>query len=794
VSEPFPGTSPTESPPRNRLNSWKDIAAYLKRDVTTVQRWEKREGMPVHRHLHDRIGSVYAFTSELDAWQLSRKLPLEEEPEEQAAGVPGKKNDERTKRTTDTRRRLALAGEALGDSADKPRFIETLPRRGYRFIAPITGVDGATRGTATGVSAAVPTRGWKMVVTVAVVVLATGIAGGLFWRGRQARHLTEKDTIVLGDFANSTGDAVFDGTLREGLSVELAQSPFLSLVSEEEIHQTLRMMERPARTRLTPEITREVCQRTNSTAALDGSIALIGTRYNLIVRAVNCVNGELLASTEAQASDKSHVLDALGKVALEMRRRLGESLSTVQKYNTPLEQATTPSLEALQAFSLGVRAQFAGDDVAPVAFFQSAIQLDPNFAAAYDAMGTETEVIGTALAVENIRKAFELRTRVSEREKLIIEGDYYNFVTGDLMKAQQTYILGEQIYPREMTFRESLGTLYNALGQYEAGLREHQEAVRLAPSSITYRFLIYAYLLLNRDEDAAVLARESHAKGLDSGLETTLYSLSFYRNDTAGMSRQVAAWAGKPGQDLLLALEADTAAYFGHLGRARELSRQASSSAKRAGENETSATYEAVAALRERLFGNAIQAGQRTALAKECSGGPDKYYAVALALAFTGDGSQGLADNFNGSFPENTVVQFNYLPTLRARLALNHANPQQALDTLEVVAPYELGLPGLWFYNWPNLYPVYVRGEAYLAAHQGKEAVAEFQKILNHRGIVLNEPIGALAHLQLGRALTLSGDKAKAKAAYQDFLTLWKDADPDIPILIAAKSEYAKLH
>jgi len=680
--------------------------------------------------------------------------------------------------------------EALGDSADNPRFIETLPRRGYRFITPVT--SEGREASATGAAAVSDKRAWKTAAIMAGVLAAAVSAGGLYWRSHRFPKLTEKDTIVLGDFTNTTGDPVFDGTLREGLSVELEQSPFLSLVSEEGIQQTLRMMGQPTNVRLTPQIAREVCQRTNSTAALDGSIALIGTRYNLILKAVNCVNGELLASTEAQASDKSHVLDVLGKVALEMRRRLGESLSTVQKYNTPLEQATTPSLEALQAFSLGVKAQFAGD-VAPVAFFQSAIQLDPNFAAAYDAMGSENEVIGTALAVENIRKAFELRTRVSEREKLIIEGDYYNFVTGDLMKAQQSYILGEQIYPREVNFRASLGVLYNALGQYEAGLREDQEAVRLAPSSMTYRFLIYTYLSLNRDEDATALAREAHGKGLDSSLGTTLYSLAFYRNDTTEMSRQVAAWAGKPGQDLLLALEADTAAYFGHLRRARELSRQASSSAKRARENETSATYEAVAALREGLFGNANQAGQRTALAKERSGGPDKYYAVVLALAYTGDGSQGLADNFNERFPENTVVQFNYLPTLRARLALSHANPQQALDTLGVAASYELGLPALWFYNWPNLYPVYVRGEAYLAAHRGGEAAAEFQKILDHRGIVLNEPIGALAHLQLGRAYAMQGDAAKSRAAYQHFLTLWKDADPDIPILLEAKAECAKL-
>src|SRR5882724_5155932 len=472
--------------------------------------------------------------------------------------------------------------EALGDAADNPRFIETLPRRGYRFIAPVTEIDGTTRGAATSVSMAAPTRSRKIVMTVAVVIVAAGISGGLLWRARQARRLTEKDTIVLGDFANSTGDAVFDGTLREGLSVQLQQSPFLSLVSGEGIQQTLQMMGQPGNVRLTPQIAREVCQRTNSTTALDGSIALIGTRYDLIVKAVNCVNGDLLASTEAQANDKSHVLDALNTTASEMRRKLGESLNTVQKYNTPLEQATTPSLEALQAFSLGVKATFGGD-VAAVAFFRTAIHLDPNFAAAYDAMGNENQWIGTALAVENTRKAFELRTRVSEREKLIIEGDYYNFVTGDLMKARQSFILGEQIYPREVNFRTNLGALYNALGQYGAGLRENQEAVRLAPSPMSYRFLVYTYLLLNRDEDAAALAREAHGKGLDSGLGAILYSLAFYRNDAPEMSRQVAAWAGKPDQEyLMLALEADTAAYFGHLGRARELSRQASSSAKRA--------------------------------------------------------------------------------------------------------------------------------------------------------------------------------------------------------------------
>jgi DNA-binding winged helix-turn-helix (wHTH) protein/tetratricopeptide (TPR) repeat protein len=684
--------------------------------------------------------------------------------------------------------------EALGDSADNPRFIETLPRRGYRFVAPVTGVDGTARGTAAGVSAAAAKRIRKIVIAAGVAVLAAGIVGGLVWRMRQARRLTEKDTIVLGDFANSTGDRVFDGTLREGLSVQLEQSPFLSLVSGEGIHQTLRMMERPANTRLTPEIAREVCQRTSSAAALDGSIALIGTRYVLILKAVNCVNGDLLASTEAQANDKSHVLDALGKAASEMRRRLGESLSTLQRYNTPLEQATTPSLGALQAFSQGVKNDFP----AAIPFFQKAIQLDPNFAIAYDQLGGAYGSIGErALAVENTRKAFELRGRVSEMEKLNIEADYYFGVTGNLIEAQRSYVLGKQIYPREPGFYGGLAVIYMSLGQYESALKEHREVLRLLPpDSVAFRFVAYTYLLLDRVEDAAATAREAREKGLDSALGPTAYLIAFYQNDTSEMARQVAATAGKTGEeDLLLALEADTAAYFGHLGRARQLSRQASNSAKRAGKKEASAAYEAMAGLREGLFGNTGKGLEQTRMAMTPSSGRDVYYGFGLASAYAKNAkaTQRFVEGFEKGFVEDTDVLFNYLPTLRAKLALIHSNPQQAIDSLEIAAPYELGLPAGGFYNWPNMYPVYVRGEAYLAARRGNEAAAEFQKILDHRGIVLNEPIGALAHLQLGRAYAMQGDTAKSRAAYQEFLMLWKDADLDIPILREAKAEYAKL-
>jgi DNA-binding winged helix-turn-helix (wHTH) protein len=680
--------------------------------------------------------------------------------------------------------------EALGDSAENPRFIETLPRRGYRFLAPVSG-DGREARTKS-------TDKWKigMIAGIVVVAGAVAVGAGMLWHSRQGRVLSEKDTIVLGDFANSTGDPVFDGTLREGLSVQLEQSPFLSLMSDEGIHQTLHLMGQQANARLAPEVTREVCQRTNSASALHGSIALIGTQYNLVVKAVNCLTGELLASTEAQASDKNHVLDALGRAASEMRRKLGESLSTLQKYNTPLEQATTPSLEALQAYSLGLKSWNENDALAAVSLFQRATRLDPNFAMAYWAMGwTYAAGIGeSALAAENLRKAFELRRSVSEREKLIIESDYY--LGGDLAEGRRTSVLGEKTYPREAIFHVNLGELSIALGQFETALKEHLEGLRLAPySSLHHRYVIFAYLSLNRVEDAVAAAEETHTKGLDSNLAPILYAIAFYRDDTAGLARHAASAAGKPGEeDFLLALQADTAAYFGHLGQAREFSRQAVGSAERTGKRETATSYYVVSALREALFGNTEKARQAV-IGRKPSVGHDTDYGFALALAYAGEANEAqvLAGDLNKRFPEDTVIQFIYQPTLQAKLALSRANPQQALDHLRVAAPYELGLPAFSFYNWPNLYPVYVRGEAYLAAHQGREAAAEFQKILDHRGIVLNEPIGALAHLQLGRAFAMSGDTAKARAAYQDFLTLWKDADPDIPILKEAKTEYAKL-
>jgi eukaryotic-like serine/threonine-protein kinase len=636
---------------------------------------------------------------------------------------------------------------------------------------------------------------WAAVAGATTLVIGLAVGGWLFFT-RKTHALTDKDTIVLADFTNTTGDTVFDGTLRQGLSVQLEQSPFLSIISDQGIQQTLQMMGQKPDAKLTPEIARELCQRTGSAAVLDGSITQIGTPYLLTVRAVNCSSGQSLASTEVQASDKEHVLDALGKVASEIRNRLGESLVTVQKFDKPLAQATTPSLQALQAYSLAVKtAEEQNDDAAAVPLFLQAIKLDPNFATAYRSLGESYSNLGESnLASENVRKAYELREHVSAREKLAIESEYHNVDTGDLEKAKEIFEVWAQTYPRDWLPRNELGNIYSAFGQYDKSLAEYREALRLNPDSgLAYNNLSQCYQSLNRLEEARATADEAKSKQIDSEqLHVNLYMIAFLQDDAKGMARHVAWSAGKSGvEDVLLASEADTLAYSGRLRRAREFSRRAVASAEMAKEEETSAGYEAIAALREALYGNAHEARRRTLAVLARSTGRDVQFAGAMALASVGDAAraQAMADGLAKRFPEDSIMQFNYLPTLRAQLALLSYDFTKAIESLEVAAPYELGATVSGF----NLYPVFVRGEVYLAAHQGSEAAAEFQKILDHRGIVLNSPLGALAHLQIGRAYAMQGETTKAKAAYQDFLTLWKDADPDIPVLIAAKAEYAKL-
>jgi eukaryotic-like serine/threonine-protein kinase len=639
---------------------------------------------------------------------------------------------------------------------------------------------------------------WTAAIVAVIVVAGLAVGGWLFF-SRKAQALTDKDTLVLADFTNTTGDSVFDGALRQGLSVQLEQSPFLSVISDEQIQKTLQMMDQKPDTKLTPEIARELCQRTGSAAVLDGTIAQIGTQYLLTLKAVNCANGESLASTEAQASDKDHVLDALRKTASEIRIKLGESLSTVRKFDTPLDQATTPSLEALKAFSSGHKIMFASGAAGAIPFFRHAIELDSNFALAYAWLGrAHRDLEENAAAADYTRKAYELRSPASEAEKYFILASYDIVATGNLLKAKQTCELWIQAYPRNpMPSTFLSGPIYPTFGQYENAIEAGREAVRVSPdSSVPYLVLGFNYITVNRLDEAKATHAQALGRKLDHPyIHADEYLIAFLENDAAGMQQQAAWSASKLGSESdMLALQADTSAYSGRLREARDFSRQAMISAVRADLKEAAATYFARSDLREALFGNLDEARHTAAMAMQHSTDQGVQFSAALALTYVGDDKQAeaLTADLARRFPESTIMQINFLPTLRAKLALNKRNTSGAIESLTAAAPYELGRSGSS--GWTALYPVYVRGEAYLAAHQGSEAAAEFQKILDHRGIVLNGPVGAVAHLQIGRAYAMQGDTAKAKAAYQDFLTLWKDADPDIPVLIAAKAEYAKLH
>jgi DNA-binding winged helix-turn-helix (wHTH) protein/tetratricopeptide (TPR) repeat protein len=674
---------------------------------------------------------------------------------------------------------------ALVDNAENPRYVETIPRRGYRFIGTVACPKPAPKSA---------WSRWASVIGASVVVV--GLAAGCLWwlNGRKAHALSPTDTVVLTDFVNTTGDAVFDGTLREGLAVQLQQSPFLSLISDERIHQTLHLMGRPAGAKLTPEIARELCVRTGSAAFLEGSITQVGTRYDVILKAANCSNGESLASTEAQASDKSHVLDALGKASSELRTKLGESLSTVKKFDMPLVQAATPSLEALQAYSLGIKALTGEvDSVAAAALFQRAIKLDPDFADAYVMLGYCYSNSGeNGRASENVRKAFDLLNHMSGPEKFQIEGDYELLVTGNLGKAQRAFEVAAQTYPRAWFPPLALGNIDAELGDYERSLEKFRRSFRLDANGLTYWGLAGTYVVLNRLEEARATAEEARSNGGVDYFHNIYYMLAFLQNDTAGMQQEVAWATGKTGEHELLGFEANTSAYFGRMQRSREFSRRVVASAERADEKEAAASCEAEYAVTEALFGNRVEARNKATAALRLSTGRDVQYAAALARALAEDsaGAVSLVDDLVKRFPEDTIIQLNYSPTVHAQVSLNMKNVARAFNDLQISAPYELGLtPAASL----SLYPVFVHGQAYLAARQGSEAVAEFQKILDHRGAVLNEAIVPLAHLGLARAYALQGDTSKAGAAYNDFLTLWKDADPDIPILKQAKAEYAKL-
>jgi serine/threonine protein kinase/Flp pilus assembly protein TadD len=637
---------------------------------------------------------------------------------------------------------------------------------------------------------------WKVVMPATITVLAL-IAGGYFYFHRTP-NLTDKDTIVLADFTNTTGDPVFDGALRQGLAVQLEQSPFLSLISEKRIHQGLRLMGQPADAKLTPEIARELCQRIGSAAVIDGSIAQIGTQYLLTLKAVNCVSGESLASTEAQASDKNHVLDALGTTASEIRNKLGESLSTVRAYNTPVVDATTPSLDALKAYTVGLE-KGKSNDAAALPFFKRAIELDPEFASAYSGLAACYLNLGeSGLARENFTKAFALRNHVSEREKLLIAARYYHHVTGELPKAIEAYQLWTQAYPRDAGARGNLGMLYGASGQYEKSIAETQEAIRLEPDSGTnYSNMLLAQAALDRFDDARSTFNLEMAKKIeDPVLRVNWFGVAFVLGDTAEMEKQMAWSAAKPqGEDNFLAAKSDVEGYHGHAKIAREFSKKAFESALRDDEKETAAQWKMDLALREVEFGNRPIAKQETAAARALTSSHDTEILAAIAVARAGEVTEAekLAKDLEKQYPLDTLVNNYWLPVIRASEEIARNDPTKAIELLQPSAPYELASPVAWSGLGGPMYPAYLRGEAYLQLHRGNDAAAEYQKIVDHPGFMLACPLGALAHLGMARAALMQGDRAKALSYYQNFLTLWKDADPDISILIAAKSEYAKL-
>jgi eukaryotic-like serine/threonine-protein kinase len=642
------------------------------------------------------------------------------------------------------------------------------------------------------------TRHWRVIVPTAAVVLALAVAG-YFYLHRPPK-LTDRDTLVLADFANTTGDPVFDGTLRRGLAVELEQSPFLSLISDQRIQGTLGLMSQPADARLTSELARDICVRTASAAVLEGSIATLGSQYVLGLRAKNCRTGEVLDDELAQAAKKEDVLNSLSQIARRFRTRAGEALATVEKHATPLEEATTPSLEALKAYSTGWKAQSTKGPSASVPLFKRAVEIDPKFATAYAFLGRAYGDIGeTGLSAENTTKAYQLRERATDAEKFFITATYEQQVTGNLEKAEKAYELWWQTYPREIRPPSLLsGAIYPVFGKYEQSIEAAKHSLAMDPSfPFPYVNIATDYQQLDRyqEAEAAYLSAAEHQVDVPDVLGQH-YDLKFLLGDNAGM-QQLMAQSQKYGvEDSMSNHAALAVAYYGHLQQARIMSNKSIELAQKTSGKEPAALYQAAAAIREALFGNVAQARRGATAALELSKGRDVEYGAAFAMALAGDSAkaQALAEDLDKRFPEDTSVRSSYLPVLRALLATIGREPTKSIEALQAAAPYELGVPLSWYNGtFGQLYPVYVRGQAYLDAKQGTEAAAEFQKILDHRGIVASDPIGAVARLQLGRALVLSGDKTKAKAVYQDFLKLWKDADPDIPVLQQAKREYARL-
>lgn len=692
---------------------------------------------------------------------------------------------------------------ALNDSADNPRFLQTVQRYGYRFVAPVAWSPELEEPVPT----AHPVRTRRYLWYGAALLVAGTVVGG-FWHFRHvAPKITPEDTIVLADFVNTTGDAAFDDALETALRLSLQQSPFFKTLSDSEITSTLQQMTRPAGTRLTADVTRELCQRAGSKAYLIGSIGTLGTRYVLKLKGVNCQNGDALAEEQSLAESKDKVLDALGAAASKLRGALGESLASVQKFDVPLERATTPSLEALKMYSLGVKAYTEKGPPDSLPYFERGVQIDPDFAICNRALGVAYISLGQQdRASEYYSKAFQLRDHVSEWERLAIAADYYLYVTGELDKATAAHERRSELYPRSEGPIASLGVIYAMEGQYENASESTNRALRLRRSYGSYGNLATYKLATQRFDEAQRVIDEAQGKKMDGfQVRAALYALAFLRGDSAAMAEQQKWFAGRPDEHMGLALASDTAAYQGHLGVARELNARAVTLAMRVDSKESAAVWLADAALREAAIGNVAEAKQLATKALKLapkSQGVEAEAALALAMAGDVPQAESLTQHIDRRFPLDTQMQSLWLPAIRTQLAIHNKNTAYILSDPQSVSPVEYA--GMWITVNPTcLYPTYTHGNAFLAVGRGKEAAAEFQKILDHSGMVWNCWTGALARLGVARANALQASasqetdadaaRTRAREAYNDFLTLWKDADPNIPILKQAKAEYAKL-
>ena len=634
----------------------------------------------------------------------------------------------------------------------------------------------------------------------AAAVIAAAVAGTIY--GRRPATLTDRDTIVLADFANTTGDPVFDDTLRQGLAAQLQQSPFLSLVSNDRIGKTLAMMQQSPDARLTPEIAQGVCVRTASAAVLDGSIASLGSQYILALRAKNCSTGDILADEQAQVARKEDVLGSLSEMATQVRQRLGESVVTIEKYSRPLQEATTASLDAWKAFTTATQVFASSGRARAIPLFERAIAIDPDFAVAHARLGTYYSNEGeSAKSRQSTTKAYELRHRASDAERFYIEAMYDRSVTGNMDREMETLEAWAQTYPRDsMPHGLLAGFATRSTGKYELSIAAAERSQALSPeggSGPPYNNKAHSELYLNRLDAAEATIRRAEEQKFASDYFLVRYFIAFLRGDAEGMRQQAAiARASRSTEDLISHLEALRLAGSARLQDARRTAAIAAAIAKQSGRHERAALFEAATAVWEALYGNPTAARQKVSMALALGRGHEVDYAAAFALAVSGDvsRSRALADDLARDYPEDTSVQFMYLPTLRALFALDARDAAAAIQSLQTASRFDLAVGGIGFNGYfGKLYPIYVRGLAYLAAQQPVEAAAEFQRILDHRSIVLVDPIDPLARLQLARARALSGDTAKARSVYDDLFALWENADARIPLITEARAEYARL-